>query len=74
MMDLFSAFSGKQLSPGKDDVYVSQTQYTKIRIKKRAIWSWTVRSPKEGEKYYALLQVEQLMVCSPMPFRIYVLG
>jgi len=51
--------------PGRDDIYVSQAQIKKFNLKKGHMVSGPVRSPKEGEKYFALLRVDAINMHSP---------
>lgn len=61
----FLRFPDNNYNPGRDDVYVSLTQIRRFNLKKGHMVSGPVRSPKEGEKYYALLRVEAINYCSP---------
>jgi transcription termination factor Rho len=61
----FLRFSANSYNPGRDDVYVSLTQIRRFNLKKGHMVSGPVRSPKEGEKYYALLRVEAINYNSP---------
>ncbi|MCD4829740.1 MAG: transcription termination factor Rho [Candidatus Cloacimonetes bacterium] len=54
----FLRFTHNNYNPGRDDVYVSLTQIRRFNLKKGHLVSGPVRSPKEGEKYYALLRVD----------------
>jgi transcription termination factor Rho len=54
----FLRFAENNYNPGRDDVYVSLTQIRRFNLKKGHMVSGPVRSPKEGEKYYALLRVD----------------
>ena len=56
----FLRFPENNYNPGKDDVYVSLTQIRRFNLKKGHLVSGPVRSPKEGEKYYALLRVDAI--------------
>ncbi|HUV37644.1 MAG TPA: transcription termination factor Rho [Patescibacteria group bacterium] len=44
--------------PGPDDIYVSPSQIKKFDLKTGDIVSGQVRSPKDSERYFALLKVE----------------
>src|ERR1700674_404495 len=44
--------------PGPDDIYVSPSQIRKFDIRTGDTISGQVRSPKEGEHYFALTKVE----------------
>ena len=61
----FLRFPENNYLQGKDDVYVSQTQIRRFGLKTGHMVSGPVRSPKEGEKYYALLRVEAVNGMSP---------
>ena len=56
----FLRFPQNNYNPGRDDVYVSLTQVRRFGLKTGHMVSGPVRSPKEGEKYYALLRVESI--------------
>ncbi|RLC44806.1 MAG: transcription termination factor Rho [Candidatus Cloacimonadota bacterium] len=43
---------------GRNDIYISQSQIHRFSLNTGAIVAGPVRSPKEGEKYFALLRVE----------------
>lgn len=61
----FLRFPENSYLPGRDDVYVSLTQIRRFGLKNGHMVSGPVRSPKEGEKYYALLRVEAVNYMSP---------
>src|SRR5580704_17246632 len=46
--------------PGPDDVYVSPSQIRRFGLRTGDTVSGSVRAPKEGERYFALLKVENL--------------
>ncbi|MBX9765842.1 MAG: transcription termination factor Rho [Bdellovibrionales bacterium] len=46
--------------PGPDDIYVSPSQMRRLGLRTGDTISGTVRPPKEGERYFALLKVETL--------------
>ena len=46
--------------PGPDDIYVSPSQIRKFNLRKGDTISGRVRPPKDSERYYALLKVEEL--------------
>lgn len=46
--------------PGPDDIYVSPSQIKKFDMHTGDVISGQIRSPKEGEKYFALLRVEAI--------------
>ncbi|MCF8040192.1 MAG: transcription termination factor Rho, partial [Desulfohalobiaceae bacterium] len=51
--------------PGPDDIYVSPSQIRRFGIRKGDVVSGQVRPPKEGERYFALLRVEEVGYNSP---------
>ncbi len=56
----FLRFQHNNYLPGRDDVYVSLTQVKRFNLKPGHMIAGPVRSPKEGEKYYALLRVDAI--------------
>jgi transcription termination factor Rho len=46
--------------PGPDDIYVSPSQIRKFGLRTGDTVEGTVRAPKEGERYFALLQVSKI--------------
>ena len=44
--------------PGPDDVYVSQTQVRRFGLRTGDTISGTIRPPKDGERYFALVKVD----------------
>lgn len=61
----FLRFPNNSYLPGRDDVYVSLTQIRRFGLKTGHMVSGPVRSPKEGEKYFALLRVEAVNYMAP---------
>ena len=51
--------------PGPDDIYVSPSQIRKFGLRTGDSIEGQVRSPKNGERYFALLKVEQINFESP---------
>lgn len=51
--------------PSPDDIYVSPSQIKKFGLRTGDTVSGQVRSPKEGERFFALLKVEQVNYQSP---------
>lgn len=45
--------------PGPDDIYVSPSQVRRFNLRTGDTVTGQIRPPKEGERYYALLKVEQ---------------
>ena len=46
--------------PGPDDIYVSPSQIRRFGLRTGDTISGTVRPPKEGERYFALLKIDSL--------------
>ncbi len=51
--------------PGPDDIYVSPSQIRRFDLRTGDTISGQIRQPKEGERYFALLKVEQINYESP---------
>ncbi len=51
--------------PGPDDIYVSPSQIRRLNLRTGDSISGQVRSPKEGERYFALLKVESVNFDTP---------
>lgn len=51
--------------PSPDDIYVSPSQIKKFALRTGDTIKGTVRPPKEGERFYALLKVESVNFVSP---------
>ncbi len=51
--------------PSAEDIYVSPAQIRRFDLKKGDTVYGTIRSPKEKEKYFAMLKVEKINGCSP---------
>ncbi|MCA9297426.1 MAG: transcription termination factor Rho, partial [Phycisphaerales bacterium] len=46
--------------PGPDDIYVSPSQIRRFGLRKGMVVKGAIRPPKESERYFALLRVEQV--------------
>lgn len=46
--------------PGPDDIYVSPSQIRRFNLRKGDIVAGQIRPPKEGERYFALLKVNEI--------------
>src|ERR671927_238781 len=46
--------------PGPDDIYVSTSQIRRFNLRTGDTVSGQIRPPKDGERYFALLKVEQI--------------
>lgn len=51
--------------PGPDDIYVSPSQIRRLGLRTGDCVSGTVRPPKDGERYFAILKVETLNFEAP---------
>jgi transcription termination factor Rho len=51
--------------PGPDDIYVSPSQIRRFGLRKGDVVSGQIRPPKEGERYFALLRVEEVGYSRP---------
>lgn len=51
--------------PGPDDIYVSPSQIRRLALKTGDTIEGPIRSPKEGERYFALLKVDSVNFDSP---------
>jgi len=51
--------------PCPDDIYVSPSQIRKFDLKTGDTVHGQIRSPKEGERYFALLKVESVNFTDP---------
>jgi transcription termination factor Rho len=52
-------------SPNAEDIYVSQTQIRRFALKTGDLVAGQVRPPKDSEKYFGLLRVEQVNALDP---------
>ncbi|MAP18850.1 MAG: transcription termination factor Rho [Aurantimonas sp.] len=55
--------------PGPDDIYVSPSQIRKFQLKTGDTVEGPIRSPKEGERYFALLKVNTINFDNPEKIR-----
>ncbi|MBN1476284.1 transcription termination factor Rho [Candidatus Sumerlaeota bacterium] len=51
--------------PGPDDIYVSPSQIRRFNLRRGDYIEGQIRSPKEGERYFALLKVESINYTQP---------
>ncbi|MCM1346811.1 MAG: transcription termination factor Rho [Bacteroides sp.] len=51
--------------PSPDDIYVSQAQVKHFGLKTGDVVEGTIRPPKEGEKFFPLVKIEQINGCAP---------
>ncbi|WP_232034867.1 transcription termination factor Rho [Desulfovibrio ferrophilus] len=47
-------------TPGPDDIYVSPSQIRRFGLRKGDVITGQIRPPKEGERYFALLRVNEI--------------
>ena len=55
--------------PGPDDIYVSPSQIRRFSLRTGDTVDGEIRAPKEGERYFALLKVEQVNFEDPQAVR-----
>ena len=55
--------------PGPDDIYVSPSQVRKFGLRNGDTVEGQIRSPKDGERYFALLQINQINFEEPEAVR-----
>jgi len=67
--DGYGFLRDKSCLPGKNDIYVSPSQIKRFGLKDGDIVRGTVRPPKEDEKYYALLKVQEIDFSDPETIR-----
>ncbi len=63
--DGYGFLRGESLLPGHNDVYVSQSQIRRFGLRTGDLVRGSVRPPKESEKYYGLLRVEDVNGLDP---------
>lgn len=56
---------GYNYLPGADDIYVSPSQIRRFGLRKGDSVNGTIRPPKEGERYFALLKVNHVNLQTP---------
>ncbi len=60
MPDGFGFLRRKQYHFSEDDIYISASQIRRFNMRTGDIISGRIRPPKDNERYYALLQVEEI--------------
>jgi len=55
--------------PGPDDIYVSPSQVRRFSLRTGDTVEGEIRSPKDGERYFALLKVKQINFADPEDVR-----
>ena len=63
--DGFGFLRGERLLPGRNDVYVSQSQIRRFGLRSGDYVTGQVRQPKDSEKYYGLLRVDAVNGMDP---------
>ncbi len=63
--DGYGFLRGETLLPGRNDVYVSQSQIRRFGLRTGDYVRGQVRAPKESEKYYGLLRVDDVNGLDP---------
>ena len=63
--DGYGFLRDKSCLPGRNDIYVSPSQIKRFGLKDGDIVRGTVRPPKDDEKYYALLKVQEINFNEP---------
>ena len=63
--DGYGFLRGESLLPGANDVYVSQSQIRRFGLRTGDYVTGQVRPPKDSEKYYGLLRVDQVNGVDP---------
>ena len=63
--DGFGFLRGDRFIPGRNDVYVSQSQVRRFGLRNGDYVTGQVRQPKDSEKYYGLLRVEAVNGVDP---------
>ncbi len=63
------ALAGGELSAGPDDIYVSPSQIRRFGLRTGDTIEGQIRSPKEGERYFALLKVNTINFEDPDKIR-----
>ena len=56
---------GYNYQPGADDIYVSPSQIRRFSLRTGDTIEGTIRPPKEGERYFALLKIETINTQKP---------
>ena len=57
--------------PGPDDIYVSPNQIRKFGLRTGDSISGEIRSPRDGERYFALARVDQINFATPEACLLY---
>ncbi|MHA1536895.1 MAG: transcription termination factor Rho [Alphaproteobacteria bacterium] len=55
--------------PGPDDIYVSPSQIRRFGLRTGDTVQGEIRSPKDGERYFAMLKVNEINFCEPEEVR-----
>ncbi len=55
--------------PGPDDIYVSPSQIRRFGLRTGDVITGQIRPPKEGERYFALLRINEICFAPPSELR-----
>ncbi|MGZ9928180.1 transcription termination factor Rho, partial [Escherichia coli] len=55
--------------PGADDIYVSPTQVRKFGLRTGDTVEGEIRAPKDGERYFAMVQINKINFDDPEALR-----
>jgi transcription termination factor Rho len=61
----FPALADSSYLAGPDDIYVSPSQIRRFNLRTGDTISGKIRPPKEGERYFALLKVDEINFDKP---------
>jgi len=65
----FLRSAGANYLPGPDDIYISPSQIRRFSLKTGDTVEGPIRSPKDGERYFALLKVNTINFDDPEKIR-----
>jgi len=65
----FLRSAGANYLPGPDDIYISPSQIRRFSLKTGDTVQGPIRSPKDGERYFALLKVDTINFDNPEKIR-----
>lgn len=65
----FLRSAGANYLPGPDDIYISPSQIRRFSLKSGDTVQGPIRSPKDGERYFALLKVDTINFDDPEKIR-----
>jgi len=65
----FLRYPADSYQPGPDDIYVSPNQIRRFNLRTGDTVAGKIRPPKEGERYFALLKVDEINFADPAETR-----